>query len=38
MRRQEAQRRSNVRMGWLLAGLVALFGGGFVLRMLLVGA
>jgi hypothetical protein len=30
-----AQRRANLRTGWLLAGLAALFAAGFVVRVVL---
>jgi hypothetical protein len=32
-----AQRRANVRMGWTLAAIAAVFGLGFVLRIVLLG-
>jgi hypothetical protein len=33
----DAQRRANARLGWILAGLAALFGVGFVLRIVIFG-
>ena len=33
----EAQRKANLRTAWILAGLAALFGLGFVVRMIVFG-
>lgn len=33
----EAQRKTNLRTGWILAGLAALFGVGFVVRIIVFG-
>jgi hypothetical protein len=34
----DAKRRANVRMAWTLAAIAAVFGLGFVLRIVLLGA
>jgi hypothetical protein len=33
----DAQRKANLRMGWIVAGLAALFGVGFVVRIIVFG-
>jgi hypothetical protein len=33
----DAQRKANLRTGWILAGLAALFGVGFVVRIMVFG-
>jgi len=33
----DAQRKANQRAGWIVAGLAALFGAGFVVRIIVFG-
>ena len=34
----DAQRKANLRMGWILAAIALVFGLGFVVRIVLLGA